>query len=184
MKKNMMKIAAVAAVLVFGAVVYMTNFAGGNDAGSAHAETSEANKEAWFIRCSGETPAEELETKRGACEMVQRQSMAETGQRVMEFAIGYPADAETARGVLILPLGIFLPAGAQMQVDDGETFTFQIRTCVPGGCIANLTFTEEVLEIFKSGKTATVTMAQDAEKTVSLEIPLNGFAKSLDDIRS
>ena len=185
-KKLLIGTVLVGAVMLGGLGLY--KLTGKNVSGAAYAEDSAVAEAAsmettWFLRCNEEGDVE-ANSKRGKCEMFQRQDVKETGQRVIEFAIGYPEGKDQARGILIMPLGIYLPAGAQMKVDENEPFKCQVRTCTAGGCVAYLTLTDPVLDIFKKGDKATVYMVQSDGKTVAIDIPLKGFTKTLKDISS
>lgn len=185
-KKLLIGAVLAGAVMLGGFGLYKVT--GKNDSGAAFAQEGTAAEAAamdstWFLRCNEEGDAE-ASNKRGKCEMFQRQDVKETGQRVIEFAIGYPEGKDQARGILIMPLGIYLPAGAQMKVDENEPFKFQVRTCTAVGCVAYLTLTDPVLDIFKKGQKATVYMAQADGKTIGIEIPLKGFTKTLKEISS
>ena len=51
-----------------------------------------------------------------------------------------------------LPLGLNLPAGAKMQVDDGKMVDLQIQTCEQRGCYANAPISPDLLAAMRSGK--------------------------------
>ncbi len=151
-------------------------------AATTAAAKTDAPSEPWSLRCNeplkeGETPT------RGNCEIFQRMVVAETGQRVAEFAIGYPEGKEEARGVVILPLGILLTAGVQMKIDDSEPFTFQIRFCNQGGCYAYLTLNATVMDMLRKGKKASFLFVDSNGKNFQLDMSLSGMTKVLKQIR-
>ena len=55
----------------------------------------------------------------------------------MLINIRVAADTRTPIALVQLPLGLNLPAGAKLQVDDGKTADLQIQTCEQRGCYAN-----------------------------------------------
>ena len=55
----------------------------------------------------------------------------------MLINIRVPADTRAPVALVQLPLGLNLPAGAKLQVDDGKTSDLQIQTCEERGCYAN-----------------------------------------------
>lgn len=131
----------------------------------------------WTVRCSKPEGAENAEEH---CEIFQRLIVQETGQRVVEFAIGFPEDKKTARGVIIMPLGILLSDGAQMKIDDAQAFKFNIRYCTQDGCFAFLDMNEKILGMFRKGKAAEITFKALNGEPMAVKISLNGFAKALD----
>jgi invasion protein IalB len=150
----------------------------------ASAVPEEEQKNPWSVRCNELAEGEEVsEAKRGRCEVYQRLVMAESGQRLAEFAIGFPEDQENARGVVIMPLGILLNPGVQMMIDDGDPFTFKVRYCNQGGCFAYLSLSEEVLKMLKKGNEASFLFMEPGGKTVRVNMSLMGLTKALKGIQ-
>lgn len=127
---------------------------------------------AWGQRCN--------ENDKSKCEAYWRRSLPETGQRVAEFAIGFPDDKKTARGVMILPLGILLTEDIQMQVDEGLSFKFKVKFCDPNGCVAYLNLNQKALDALRKGTLAVVTMKSAQGRDVRIEVPLAGLSRTLD----
>ena len=64
--------------------------------------------------------------------------LTKTGQLIV--ARQHPRIAPETRApvaLVQLPLGLNLPAGAKVQVDDGKAADLQIQTCEQRGCYAN-----------------------------------------------
>jgi len=142
---------------------------------------SEDVAEPWIVRCNNEGDIE-LEEKRGKCEIFQRLSLKDTGQRVVEMAIGFPEDKETARGIFILPLGILLQPGVTMQIDDNAPLKFAVRYCVPNGCVAYVNLNDAILDMLKKGNQANVIVKQASGEDITLPIVLKGITKALGEI--
>ena len=51
--------------------------------------------------------------------------------------IRVPSDTHAPILLVQLPLGLNLPVGAKLQVDDGKVTDLQIQTCENRGCYAN-----------------------------------------------
>lgn len=138
-------------------------------------------EDAWFLRCN-KPEDRELENKRGACEIFQRIDVRDTGQRLVEMAIGFPDDKEAARGIFILPTGILLKPGVTMQIDDNQPMKFDVRYCVPDGCIAYVTLNDAVLDLLRKGEEIKVEVKQVNGETITLPILLKGITKALEQI--
>lgn len=143
----------------------------------------DAPAELWTVRCAENEEGEKMEG-RGGCEVFQRLVAAEGGQRVAEFAIGFPEDKEAARGVIILPLGILLHTGGdvattQMMIDDGEPFSFRPRYCDLGGCYAYLNLNAAVLDMLRKGKQISFLFLDRQGKTIRVNMSLDGISKAL-----
>ena len=50
-----------------------------------------------------------------------------------------PGDTRTPSALIQLPLGLNMPDGAKLQVDDGPATDMQIQTCEASGCYAGTT---------------------------------------------
>lgn len=142
--------------------------------GQPVASQDEAPASLWSVRCD--------EGKENSCEIFQRLVVKETGQRVAEFAIGFPEDKDVARGVVVLPLGILLTGGAVMQIDDGQAFKFDVRYCSQQGCFAFLNLDKALLDRLRNGNNATVIFKTLEGKSMSVNLSLKGFTKSLKEV--
>ena len=82
-----------------------------------------------------------------------------------------------------LPLGLNLPAGAKLQVDDGKTTDLQIQTCENRGCYASVPIAPDLLAALKSGKQLKVSFQNIGKETITIPMPLTDFAAAYDKIK-
>jgi invasion protein IalB len=132
----------------------------------------------WAARCtsvSRETPLE--------CAMEQTAVLTKTGQLIVLVNIRVPSDTHTPVALVQLPLGLFLPAGAKLQVDDGKAVDLQIQTCENRGCYASAPIAPDLLAALKSGKELKVSFQNLAKETISIPMPLGDFAAAYDKIK-
>lgn len=135
-----------------------------------------AQNGAWITRCQGEEGPDNQ-----PCEIFQRLLVKDTGQRIAEFAVGYPADGQGyARGVAVLPLGIILDEDIAMQIDDGPRFSFKVRYCTQSGCFAFLDLNPDIVDMMKKGGDATFYFHILNGEPMSINLSLNGFTKALE----
>jgi invasion protein IalB len=137
--------------------------------------------EDWAVRC-GEIEDPSGDTAQ-VCEMLQRVSIQETGQPVMEMAIGYLPEREQPVAVFTLPLGIRLPPGVQLTVDGGEPIRFPVQICVRQGCRADLVLTPELIESMRNGTEAQIAVIDPRGQPVRLPVSLIGFTAALERIQ-
>jgi invasion protein IalB len=198
LNKSMLKY-VVAGVLVLGAAAVAisnispqsanaqdgtTQAASSQSAAQIGADMAANMETAWAVRCNEGVEAEAAESKRGKCEMFQRQDIKETGERIIEFAIGYPEEENLARGIFILPTGILLQEGMQLRIDEHEPMQFHARYCVPNGCIAYVAMDEALIAKMEKGQNAFVDVLQIGGQTITIPMPLKGFSKTLNEIKS
>ena len=82
-----------------------------------------------------------------------------------------------------LPLGLNLPVGAKLQVDDGKAVDLQIQTCENRGCYANTPVAPDMLAALRSGKQLKVSFQNLAKETITIPMPLGDFAAAYDKIK-
>jgi invasion protein IalB len=133
----------------------------------------------WFTRCEKQDPKS---TTPPQCEAFQRLVIKESSQRLAEFAVGYAEKGQPARGIIVLPLGILLPAGVQMQIDAGKAFKFNVRYCEVSGCYAYVTLNDELLTLMRKGTKAVITFQSTKAQKIQIEMSLKGFGAALEKV--
>ncbi|EKE78726.1 invasion associated locus B family protein [Oceanibaculum indicum] len=131
----------------------------------------------WVVRC--------LEPQAGQpkrCEMVQVLSDRNTKREVLVMVVGYTGE-KAPQAVLVLPLGVLLPAGISLKIDQGAPKTIPYRHCEPQGCIAPWQMTEVDLAALRAGTTLTVSVNDGGGKAVDLPVSLKGFTAALGKLR-
>jgi invasion protein IalB len=144
-------------------------------------DTAPANAPAspgWAVRCSSASRDTPLE-----CAMEQNAVFSKTGQLVALVNIRVPSDTRTPVALVQLPLGLNLPAGAKLQVDDGKSVDLQIQTCETRGCFANSPVAPDLLAALKSGKQLNISFQNLAKEAISIPMPLADFAAAYDKIK-
>ena len=117
----------------------------------------------WVARCTSAGRTTSLE-----CVIEQTAVLTKTGQLIVLINISVPADTRAPIVLVQLPLGLNLPTGAKLQIDDGKTYDLQIQTCEARGCYANLQISPDVLAALKSGKQLKVSFQNMAKETITI----------------
>jgi len=145
----------------------------------SQAETPSNNPAAgWIVRCTSASRDAPLE-----CAMEQTAVLTKTGQLIVLINIRVPSDTRAPVAVIQLPLGLNLPAGGKLQVDDGKTTDLQIQTCEARGCYSNAAITPDMLAAMKSGKQLKVSFQSLAKETITIPMPLADFAAAYEKIK-
>jgi invasion protein IalB len=132
----------------------------------------------WVARCtslSRDTPPE--------CAMEETAILSKTGQLVILVNLRITSDTRTPIILVQLPLGLNLPAGVKLQVDEGKTTDMQIQTCENRGCYASMPVPAELLAALKSGKQLKVLFQNLGKETITIPMPLGDFAAAYDKIK-
>jgi invasion protein IalB len=132
----------------------------------------------WIARCGSASRDAPLE-----CAIEQNAVMPRTGQLVIAVNIRVPADTHTPSALIQLPLGLNIPNGAKLQVDDGKTTDLQVQTCEARGCYAGTAIAPELLAAMKSGKQLKVSFQNLNKETLTVPLPLADFAAAYDKIK-
>lgn len=92
--------------------------------------------------------------------------------------------AKTAGLIKILvPLGILLPTGVGMNIDGENLGLTGFLRCLPNGCTAVATLSDELLARLKSATTASFTIFLTPDDGLSIPIQLNGLAEGFDALK-
>jgi invasion protein IalB len=132
----------------------------------------------WAARCGSASRDAPLE-----CAIEQSAVLPRTGQLVILVNIRVPADTHTPSALIQLPLGLNLPGGAKLQVDDGTVTDMQIQTCEARGCYAGTTIAPDLLAAMKSGKQLKISFQNLNKETLTVPLPLADFATAYDKIK-
>lgn len=132
----------------------------------------------WIARCTSASRDAPLE-----CAIEQNAVLTKTGQTIVLVNIRIAPDTRTPVALLQLPLGLNLPVGAKLQVDEGKTVDLQIQTCENRGCYASTPIAPDLLASLKSGKQLKVSFQNMAKETIAIPMPLNDFAAAYDKIK-
>jgi invasion protein IalB len=137
-----------------------------------------AQQAGWVVRCTSVSRDAPLE-----CAVEQTAVLTKTGQLIVLINIRVAADTRTPIALVQLPLGLNLPAGARLQVDDGKIADLQIQTCEQRGCYANTPIAADMLAAMKSGKQLKVSFQNLGKEVITIPMPLAEFAAAYEKIK-
>jgi invasion protein IalB len=81
---------------------------------------------------------------------------------------------------ITLPLGMALPPGTRVIVDQGQPMTGPYVICVAAGCMADYEASDELIGKMKASQSLHVQGINEAGQPVSIPLPLADFAKAYD----
>ena len=129
----------------------------------------------WQMRC--ETPAG---AKSEQCALVQN-VMAEDRPNLTLLVIALKtADGKSRLLRMVAPLGILIPAGIGLRIDQADIGRAGYVRCLTTGCIAEAVLDDKLLNQLKGGQTATFIVFQTPEEGVGMPVSLNGFGAGFD----
>lgn len=132
----------------------------------------------WTVTCNVQAQGE---AKTVLCAMSQQQV---DEQRQRALAVELTPVKDGANGILMLPFGLNLNAGAVLQIDDAKADkALGFSTCLPAGCMIPVQFDAAKAEALGKGKNLTVLAQAVGGNEIKLNVPLEGFAAALKRVR-
>jgi invasion protein IalB len=132
----------------------------------------------WVARCAAASRESPME-----CAIEETAVLTKTGQLIVLVNIRITPDTRQPIAVVQLPLGLNLPAGAKLQVDEGKAVDLAIQTCENRGCYANIPVAPDMLAALRTGKQLKVSFQNLGKETLTIPLPLADFAPAYDKIK-
>ncbi len=132
----------------------------------------------WTVKC------EQADDAPDSCFIFQNLVLREGGQRVLQLAVGYVPAAVEPIALLSLPLGISLPPGVSISIDDGEATRFAIERCEPNGCRAGLKLKAPLVAEISAGERILIKFFDAQREAIEVPLSLQGFATGLAAVRT
>lgn len=76
---------------------------------------------------------------------------------------------------VVAPLGVLLPTGLGLKIDNADMGHAPFMKCGKIGCIAEVVVTDKIVAKFKTGKNAIFIIFQTPEVGIGFPVSLNGF---------
>ena len=131
----------------------------------------------WQLRC--ETPAG---AKAEQCALVQNVAAEDRPNVTLLVIMLKTADAKSRLLRVVAPLGVLLPAGLGLKIDQTDVGRAGFVRCLTTGCVAEVVLEDNLLNQMKTGKTATFIVFQTPEEGVGIPVSLEGFAPGFDSL--
>jgi len=129
----------------------------------------------WQLRC--ETPPGAAHEQ---CALLQSVAAEDKPNINLVVIVLKTADGKNRLLRVIAPLGILLPSGLGLKVDDVDIGRAGFVRCLPSGCVAEVVMEEKLIDQLKNGKNATFIIFQTPEEGVGIPLALEGFKTGFD----
>jgi invasion protein IalB len=124
----------------------------------------------WQIRC--DTPAGATSEQCVLMQFVTAEDRDNVGLTVIVLKT---ADKQSRIMRILAPLGVLLPSGLGLKIDQTDMGKAGFVRCLPNGCVAEVILDDKLLQQFGGGKLATFIIFQTPEEGIGIPISLNGF---------
>jgi len=129
----------------------------------------------WQIRC--DTPAG---AQNEQCVLMQFVTAEDRDNVGLTVIVLKTADKQARIMRVLAPLGVLLPSGLGLKIDDSDMGRAGFVRCLPNGCVAEVILEDQLLTRLKAGGTATFIIFQTPEEGIGIPISLNGFGPGYD----
>lgn len=126
----------------------------------------------WQIRC--DTPAGAQNEQCALIQSVVAEDRANAGLTVI---ILKTADQKSKLMRVVAPLGVLLPSGLGLKLDDKDVGRAGFVRCLPNGCVAEIVMDDKLLDQLKTAKTATFIIFETPEEGIGFPLSLKGLGE-------
>ncbi len=129
----------------------------------------------WQIRCDTLPGA-----KAEQCVLIQSVAAEDRANVGLTVIVLKTADAKSRLMRVVAPLGVLLPSGLGLKIDQADVGRAGFVRCLPNGCIAEVVMDDELIKKLRTGKTATFIIFQTPEEGIGFPMSLAGFGEGYD----
>ena len=129
----------------------------------------------WQIRC--DTPPG---AKSEQCALIQSVTAEDRANVGLTVIVLKTADQRSRLMRVVAPLGVLLPSGLGLKIDQADIGRAGFVRCLPNGCIAEVVMDDELIKKLRTGKSATFIIFQTPEEGIGFPMSLAGFGEGYD----
>ncbi len=145
-------------------------------AGSAFAQGAVRSTHGdWQMRCEVPPGA-----KAEQCALVQNVAAEDRPNLTLLVIVLKTADQKSRLLRVVAPLGVLLPSGLGLKIDDKDIGRAGFVRCLTTGCVAEVVMDDTLLGQLKGGKSATFIVFQTPEEGVGVPVSLSGFGPGVE----
>jgi invasion protein IalB len=129
----------------------------------------------WQIRC--DTPPGAQAEQCALMQSVTAEDRANVGLTVIVLKT---ADQKARLMRVVAPMGVLLPSGLGLKIDQTDVGRAGFVRCLPNGCVAEVVMDENLVKQLRAGQTATFIIFQTPEEGIGFPMSLKGFGEGFD----
>lgn len=129
----------------------------------------------WQIRC--DTPAGAQSEQ---CALIQSVVAEDRSNAGLTVIILKTADQKSKLMRVVAPLGVLLPSGLGLKLDNADVGRAGFVRCLPNGCVAEVVMDDKLLGQLKTAKTATFIIFETPEEGIGFPLSLKGLGDGYD----
>lgn len=126
----------------------------------------------WQIRC--DTPPG---AKSEQCALIQSVTAEDRANAGLTVIVLKTADQKSRLMRVVAPLGVLLPSGLGLKLDQTDVGRAGFVRCLPNGCVAEIVMDDGLLQQLRNAKTATFIIFETPEEGIGFPLSLKGFSE-------
>jgi invasion protein IalB len=127
----------------------------------------------WQLRC--DTPPGAQSEQCALFQSVTAEDRPNTGMTVV---VTKTTDGKSRLMRMIAPLGVLLPSGIGLKIDDLEMGRVGYARCFPTSCVAEVVMDATLTDKLSNGKSATFVIFDTPEEGIGIPVSLSGFKEA------
>jgi invasion protein IalB len=129
----------------------------------------------WQIRC--DTPAG---SRSEQCALIQSVTAEDRPNVGLTVIILKTADQKSRLMRVLAPLGVLLPSGLGLRIDQADVGRAGFVRCLPNGCVSEVVLDEKLVGQMRGGQQATFIIFQTPDEGIGIPMSLSGFGAGYD----
>jgi invasion protein IalB len=129
----------------------------------------------WQIRCDTPPGAQSEQ-----CALVQSVTAEDRPNVGLTVIVLKTADQKSRLLRVLAPLGVLLPSGLGLKIDNADIGRAGFVRCLPNGCVAEVVMDDNLVAKLRTGQTATFIIFQTPEEGIGIPMSLKGFGEGYD----
>lgn len=129
----------------------------------------------WQVRCDTPPGAQGEQ-----CALIQSVTAEDRPNVGLTVIVLKTADQKSRLMRVLGPLGVLLPSGLGLKIDQTDIGKAGFVRCLPNGCVAEVIMDENLMKQMRSGQQATFIIFQTPEEGIGIPMSLKGFGEGFD----
>jgi invasion protein IalB len=129
----------------------------------------------WQIRCDTPPGAQSEQ-----CALIQSVVAEDRSNAGLTVIVLKTADQKSRLMRVVAPLGVLLPSGLGLKLDNQDVGRAGFVRCLPNGCVAEVVMDEKLIGQLKNAKTATFIIFETPEEGIGFPLSLNGLSEGFE----
>jgi invasion protein IalB len=163
-----------AALLIAAITIVLAALAGCGDEAMAQGAVRSVHGD-WQVRCDTPPGAQGEQ-----CALIQSVTAEDRPNVGLTVIVLKTTDQKSRLMRVVAPLGVLLPSGLGLKIDNNDVGRAGFVRCLPNGCVAEVIMDDNLIKQMRVGQTSTFIIFQTPEEGIGFPMSLKGFGEGFD----